>query len=313
MTVGSPGFLSPEQARGREVDEASDVFSLGAVLTYAATGEGPFGDGPDEALMYRVVHEPPDLSRVPDGLRWLIESCLAKKPGYRPTLDQLLDRLTTSASAASVAAHPGRHDSAAWLPVAGGPRTGTSGPLAPQAGPDGTGSLPGRTREPAVPRTGDRLPAAFPAGPGTPPGLASRRWWLPLAAVLACVALAGGVVLALTSSPGTPAPGPASPPALVVPTAAGATPGASGTAPPSSPGNAAPSRSATRPAGATSPAKTGTAGKTSAPPASHAGPSAQPTSPPPGATAPPSAGPTTTPATVAPTASPTHCVLFICS
>ena len=58
--VGSPGFVSPEQARGREVGPASDVFSLGAVLVYAATGEGPFGDGPTQALIYRVVHEPPD-------------------------------------------------------------------------------------------------------------------------------------------------------------------------------------------------------------------------------------------------------------
>src|SRR5262249_6328043 len=106
MTVGSPGYLSPEQARGREVNEASDVFSLGAVLTYAATGEGPFGDGPDQALMYRVVHEPPELSRVPDELRWLIESCLAKKPGYRPTVGQLLDRLIVPAAGNPLAASP---------------------------------------------------------------------------------------------------------------------------------------------------------------------------------------------------------------
>src|SRR5262245_38057481 len=55
--VGSPGFVSPEQARGHEVGTASDVFSLGAVLVYAATGQGPFGDGPTQALMYRVVYE----------------------------------------------------------------------------------------------------------------------------------------------------------------------------------------------------------------------------------------------------------------
>ena len=126
MTVGSPGFLSPEQACGREVNEVSDVFSLGAVLTFAATGEGPFGDGPDEALMYRVVHEPADLARVPDELRWLIESCLAKKAGYRPTVQQLLDRLTTSAPPDSVAASPGTHDSAAWLQAVAGSATGAS-------------------------------------------------------------------------------------------------------------------------------------------------------------------------------------------
>lgn len=58
LVVGSPGFMSPEQAEGREVGPPSDVFSLGAVLTFAATGEGPFGAGSTAALVYRVVHSP---------------------------------------------------------------------------------------------------------------------------------------------------------------------------------------------------------------------------------------------------------------
>ena len=57
--------MSPEQARGLLVGQASDVFSLGAVLTFAATGQGPFGAGPTLGLMFRVVHEPPDLTRSP--------------------------------------------------------------------------------------------------------------------------------------------------------------------------------------------------------------------------------------------------------
>jgi eukaryotic-like serine/threonine-protein kinase len=63
--VGSPGFMSPEQAVGHEVGPQSDMFSLGAVLTFAATGEGPFGTGPTHALMYRVVHGQPSLDRLP--------------------------------------------------------------------------------------------------------------------------------------------------------------------------------------------------------------------------------------------------------
>jgi eukaryotic-like serine/threonine-protein kinase len=91
--MGTAGYMSPEQARGLVVGPASDVFSLGAVLTFAATGEGPFGTGPTDAMIYRVVHEPPDLSRVPDGLRPLIERCMVKVPQDRPTTGQLLDEL----------------------------------------------------------------------------------------------------------------------------------------------------------------------------------------------------------------------------
>ena len=62
--MGSPGFMSPEQVEGREVGMPSDVFSLGAVLVFAATGEGPFGTGSTPALMYRVVHSEPDTARL---------------------------------------------------------------------------------------------------------------------------------------------------------------------------------------------------------------------------------------------------------
>jgi eukaryotic-like serine/threonine-protein kinase len=90
LVVGSPGFMSPEQAEGREVGPPSDVFSLGAVLAFAATGQGPFGSGSTPALVYRVVHNPPDLDLVPAGIRPLVERCLAKDPALRPTAAALL-------------------------------------------------------------------------------------------------------------------------------------------------------------------------------------------------------------------------------
>ena len=65
LVVGSPGFMSPEQATGYEVGPPSDVFNLGAVLAFAATGEGPFGTGTTAAMLYRVVHGTPSLDRVP--------------------------------------------------------------------------------------------------------------------------------------------------------------------------------------------------------------------------------------------------------
>src|SRR6266702_6107432 len=103
LVVGSPGFMSPEQAEGREVGPPSDVFSLGAVLACAATGQGPFGSGSTPALVYRVVYCVPQLDLVPAEVRSLAERCLAKDPALRPTAADLL----------AAAAHP----AAGWLPA----------------------------------------------------------------------------------------------------------------------------------------------------------------------------------------------------
>ncbi|MFF3469034.1 serine/threonine-protein kinase [Streptomyces sp. NPDC001984] len=105
-TVGSPGYMSPEQAQGREVHGASDVFSLGVVLAFAATGRNPFGSGAAVNLGYRIVHEEPDLSDVPDDLMTVVRKCLAKEPGYRPSLEEL-----------GVCAGEHGADTAYWLPT----------------------------------------------------------------------------------------------------------------------------------------------------------------------------------------------------
>ncbi|MER5939336.1 bifunctional serine/threonine-protein kinase/ABC transporter substrate-binding protein [Streptomyces sp. NPDC001928] len=85
MVVGTPGFLAPEQARAESASSASDVFALGCLLSYAATGRPPFGTGAVDALLYRTVHDEPDLDGVPDDTRALLERCLAKDPAARPT------------------------------------------------------------------------------------------------------------------------------------------------------------------------------------------------------------------------------------
>lgn len=90
MVIGTPGFLSPEQIEGRDVTPASDVFALGAVLVFAATGEGPFGTGTLPALVYRVVHGEPNLDGLPDDLRPLVAGCLDRRPDARPTPAELL-------------------------------------------------------------------------------------------------------------------------------------------------------------------------------------------------------------------------------
>ncbi|MCT7352114.1 serine/threonine-protein kinase [Streptomyces sp. 15-116A] len=95
VVVGSPGFMSPEQAMGKDVGTASDVFSLGTVLAFAATGRGAFGDGAAShaSLLYQVVHGEPDLGGVPESLTGLIRACLTKDPGQRPTPSQIVTAL----------------------------------------------------------------------------------------------------------------------------------------------------------------------------------------------------------------------------
>ncbi|MFD9411088.1 protein kinase [Streptomyces sp. NPDC059989] len=86
VSVGSPGYMSPEQILGKGITGAADVFSLGAVLAFAATGRPPFTGDNSATLLYKVVHEPPELGAVPAGeLRELIGACLAKTAADRPT------------------------------------------------------------------------------------------------------------------------------------------------------------------------------------------------------------------------------------
>ncbi|WP_420834118.1 serine/threonine-protein kinase [Streptomyces yunnanensis] len=97
IALGSPGFMSPEQVNGEEIGPASDVFSLGTVLAFAATGGNPFGNGHLASLLYRVVHDAPDLAAVTDpALRALITDCLAKDPAQRPTPRSILTRWGTN-------------------------------------------------------------------------------------------------------------------------------------------------------------------------------------------------------------------------
>jgi serine/threonine protein kinase len=93
LVMGSPGFMSPEQAMGKKVGPLSDVFSLGAVLAFAATGERPFGTGTPIALLDRVIHDTPSIDKVPPEVRPLVQRCLAKDPSERPTPADLLDEL----------------------------------------------------------------------------------------------------------------------------------------------------------------------------------------------------------------------------
>ncbi|MFD3536725.1 serine/threonine-protein kinase [Streptomyces sp. NPDC058664] len=100
LVVGSPAFMSPEQAEGRELTPASDVFSLGSVLALAATGTSPFAAASTLQSLYNVVHTEAELSAVPQELRGLLTWCLAKDPAARPTPAQLLAALGPAAPVA---------------------------------------------------------------------------------------------------------------------------------------------------------------------------------------------------------------------
>ncbi|MFB7255902.1 bifunctional serine/threonine protein kinase/MFS transporter [Streptomyces nojiriensis] len=115
MLIGSPGFMSPEQVRGLELSPASDVFCLGAVLVYAATGRMLFGakDTGLNAHLFRIAEEEADLTGVPESLAGLVGACLHKDPARRPTPGEVAERTAEDAAGewlpGAVLAQLGRH------------------------------------------------------------------------------------------------------------------------------------------------------------------------------------------------------------
>lgn len=108
VSVGSPGYMSPEQILGKGVTGAADVFSLGAVLAYAATGSSPFPGDSSASLLYKVVHEEPELGTLSGDLRDVVADCLSKDPAARPSPSTLASRLAAEGAARLV--------TAGWLP-----------------------------------------------------------------------------------------------------------------------------------------------------------------------------------------------------
>ncbi|MFI7340869.1 serine/threonine-protein kinase [Streptomyces sp. NPDC050085] len=174
MVIGSPGFMSPEQVRGLHVTAASDVFCLGSVLAYAATGRQPFGATGNglHAQLFRVAEEEPDLDGMPQALLGLVRECLRKDPAQRPTPEQVAARTATEGADE-------------WLPGAMLGQLGRRAaqlldfdPLRPHTalvpGPDPTPPAPSRPA-PAPPRPGQApatpQPVHAPAAP-PPEGLA---------------------------------------------------------------------------------------------------------------------------------------------
>ncbi|GAB2955703.1 serine/threonine-protein kinase [Streptomyces pseudoechinosporeus] len=179
--IGTPPYMSPEQLQApREVGPESDVFSLGTLLVYAATGQGPFDADSPYMTAYQVVHEAPALDRVPDALRALVEPCLAKEPKNRPSADEFLKQLRTlpkdlGQPESEGLAGPGTDTDTRLLSAR--PKEPTKDPADPAGARDG-GPLVGRTLR--------------------------RRWRTVVACAAAVAAIAGGAAV-LQSGTGTTA------------------------------------------------------------------------------------------------------------
>ncbi|MBT2507563.1 protein kinase [Streptomyces sp. ISL-98] len=158
--IGSPGFMAPEQVRGERLTPACDIFCLGAVLAYAATGRLPFGtaDSGVHALMYRIATEPPTLDGVPEGLQDLIRECLHKNPASRPSPDQIVARTRGG-------------DGEPWLPGALVAQLGSHAmKLLEVENPDATEAANPTAQAGTAPR-GDARAGGVPGGAG-----AGRAW-----------------------------------------------------------------------------------------------------------------------------------------
>ncbi|MCQ4080676.1 serine/threonine-protein kinase [Streptomyces sp. RB6PN25] len=171
VAVGTPAYMSPEQARdSRSVTGASDVFSLGSTLVFAATGHAPFHGGNPVETVFMLLREGPDLSGLPDELRPLIESCMRMEADQRPSPEELQTQLAPHLFAA------GGDDSgtaSAWLPAnavavieqRSGRRASAAAAAAAMAAP---AAPPMPTQPPPVPdeRGPVQMAGSVPIGPG---------------------------------------------------------------------------------------------------------------------------------------------------
>ncbi|MFE2128202.1 serine/threonine-protein kinase [Streptomyces amritsarensis] len=183
FVVGSPAYMSPEQAEGKPLTPASDVFSLGSVLVMALTGRSPFAGSSTLKTLYEVAHGEPDLSAVPAGLRDLVARCLAKDPEARPSPAELREligpvapagRQWPSAVYGMLAEQRARIDGLlAGVAAAGGPEAAQARGSArvPEdvhaAGPDPVPAGASESVPSAVPPSGGE-PLAAPAPHGAP-------------------------------------------------------------------------------------------------------------------------------------------------
>ena len=178
--VGSAGWMAPAQAAGERVTSAADVFAWASTMTFAATGRPPFGEGAPAAIIYRVVHQDPDLTGVPEALPPALRAAFAKDPADRPEPGHLLAMVTGEAGS-DPSGEITRVLDVAWVPVA---------PVAVAAATAAQAAL----AMPLTPTPREATPA--PAGHG------SRNTLVAVAVVLALL-LGAGIVWGVTRDDGS--------------------------------------------------------------------------------------------------------------
>ncbi|WP_045560201.1 bifunctional serine/threonine-protein kinase/ABC transporter substrate-binding protein [Streptomyces sp. FxanaA7] len=187
LVVGTPGYLSPEQAEGRggrTIGPPSDVFSLGCVLAFAATGRPPFGTGALDALLYRAVHDPADLDGVPAPLGALLSRCLEKDPAARPEVAELIRELLPAEAeaeaeadtAAAGASPPGATDGAADEDSADEGLAGEAAAGTAEGSADAPSTTEALTAEASTTETSAETAAQPSDAPADRPGGASESW-----------------------------------------------------------------------------------------------------------------------------------------
>jgi hypothetical protein len=221
--VGTPAYMAPEQARDtREASVASDVYSLGATLLFAATGHPPYSGASVMDVLARLATEEPDLSGLPAELSEVITACLHRVPRARPTSSAMLVQLGdfTVAQAGPDEEHSYLPDKAMAL-IAEYQRSPQIGPLGEFAGEraeDATSASytelpasykPARRRKPGHGRTG---PEAGTGSSGGRQGSGWRDWlrahmawagWASVGAALVVVGVILGSALSGSSTTGT--------------------------------------------------------------------------------------------------------------
>ncbi|AQW49249.1 protein kinase [Streptomyces hygroscopicus] len=157
MRTGTPAYMAPEYIRGQSVTEAGDVFALGVVAHFAATGRLAFGGGTDHGVVYRILEQAPDLDGCPEPLRAIAAGCLEKDPERRPTLAEVIERCRRVDTTGIADAHP------RTVVSPSGPERGTPGPLNAPGSPGAPGLPDAETRTSLSPR------GSGPAAPVPPP------------------------------------------------------------------------------------------------------------------------------------------------
>ncbi|MFF8271686.1 serine/threonine-protein kinase [Streptomyces sp. NPDC016562] len=191
VSIGTPAFMAPEQASVGTITPATDVFALGLIAAFAATGASVYGDGPSHAVLYRIVHEDPDLSGLPAELRPVVTRCLSRDPADRPSLSEIIELCN---EASPVPLRQGED----WLPR------------------DVTGSITERLQLPTPVPTPPPHPPTEAVSPGTAPSAGPAPTALPSSPASpytpTSMAAAPTHAAPTQAAPAQPAPGMAPPP-----------------------------------------------------------------------------------------------------